>query len=427
MRQLWERQPHCPDESSPARNASKDISCWRCGLAVKRESVVLMTSEENRFLIAAGDLARTVLARHAEDVDRLGRWPSESIAALAASGLLGLMVPEKCGGAGEGPKTFAAVTGILAEHCASTAMIYLMHVCATQAIAAAETFPHREKVLRTIAAGQHLSTLAFSEAGSRSHFWAPVSQAVIEGDTHRLSAEKSFVTSAGRADSYIVSTRAAGTGDPLASTLYFVPADAPGVQVGATWNGLGLRGNASAPIRFEGVAVPASYRLSGDGAGLATMLNVVLPWFQVGAAAVAVGIARAATEATRQHLLSAKLDHLGQPLAALPTLRARLAQMRIAVDVQQAFVDHVAGSMEHPGPSTLLAVLESKAAAAETALSVSDLAMRVCGGAAFGRRLSVERHFRDARAGSIMAPTTDLLYDFVAKTLLDMPLLGDPS
>jgi alkylation response protein AidB-like acyl-CoA dehydrogenase len=171
----------------------------------------------------------------------------------------------------------------------------------------------------------------------------------------------------------------------------------------------------------------ATHRLSGEGAGLAAMLNAVLPWFQLGAAAVAVGIARAAAEATRQHLRAARLDHLGQPLAALPTLRARLAQMRIAVDVQRAFLGHVAGLIEHPGPDTLLAVLESKAAAAETALHVTDLAMRACGGAAFGRRLSVERHFRDARAGSIMAPTTDVLYDFVARTLLDMPLFGDPS
>ena len=157
------------------------------------------------------------------------------------------------------------------------------------------------------------------------------------------------------------------------------------------------------------------------------MLNAVLPWFQLGAAAVSVGIARAATEATRQHLLSARLDHLGQRLAALPTLRARLAQMRVAVDVQQAFLEHVAGLVERPVPETLLAVLESKAAATETALHVCDLAMRACGGAAFGRRLTVERNFRDARAGSVMAPTTDVLYDFVARALLDMPLFGDPS
>jgi alkylation response protein AidB-like acyl-CoA dehydrogenase len=382
---------------------------------------------DNKWVKKTEEIARGVLASHAEEVDRLGRWPGESISALGESGLLGLAVPENFGGAGQGPRVFAAATDVLAEHCASTAMIYLMHVCATQAIAAAETFPLRDEVLRATAAGRRLSTLAFSETGSRSHFWAPVSQAVAEGVNHRLSAEKSFVTSAGRANSYIVSTRSAGESDPLSSTLYWVPADAPGVRVGEAWNGLGLRGNASAPIRFEGVAVPASHRLSDEGAGLTMMLNTVLPWFQLGTAAVAVGIANAATEATRHHIRAAKLDHLGQSLAALPTLRARLAQMRIAVDVQQAFVEHVAGLMEQPGPQTLLAVLESKAAAAETALSVSDLAMRACGGAAFGRRLTVERNFRDARAGAIMAPTTDALYDFVARILLDMPLLGDPK
>jgi alkylation response protein AidB-like acyl-CoA dehydrogenase len=384
-----------------------------------------VTAAENRWVERAEQLARAVLAREAEDVDRQGRWPVEAVAALGTSGLLGLTVPPAYGGAGEGPRTFAAVTRVLAGSCASTAMIYLMHVCAMGAIAAAEAFPRREEVLRAAAAGRHLGTLAFSETGSRGHFWAPVSQAVVEGDRHRLSAEKSFVTSAGRADSYVVSTRAAAAADSLASTLYFVPADAPGLRVGAAWNGVGLRGNASAPIRFEGAAVPASCRLCAEGTGLATMLNVVLPWFQLGAAAVAVGIAGAATEATRQHLLAARLDHLGRPLAALPTLRARLAQMRIAVDVQRAFLEQVAGLMECPGPVTLLAVLESKAAAAEAALQVSDLAMRACGGAAFGRHLTVERHFRDARAGSVMAPTTDVLYDFVARTILDMPLLGD--
>ena len=70
----------------------------------------------------------------------------------------------------------------------------------------------------------------------------------------------------------------------------------------------------------------------------------------------------------------------------------------------------------------MLAVLESKAAAAEMALEVTDLAMRTCGGAAFSRHLGVERNFRDARAGWVMAPTTDVLHDFIGKALLDLPL-----
>jgi alkylation response protein AidB-like acyl-CoA dehydrogenase len=376
----------------------------------------------NAWETTAAEVAGAVLARHAEEVDHQGRWPTESIDALRQAGLLGLTVPGEFGGAGQGPSTFITVVRTLAEQCASTAMIYLMHVCATQAVTAAAGFSLRAELLQGIAAAQKLGTLAFSEKGSRSHFWAPVSQAVADGSTHRLSAEKSFVTSAGRADFYVVSTRSATASEPTASTLYYVAAGQPGLVAGEPWNGIGLRGNASAPMRLENVAVPASHRLSDEGGGFGAMMNAVLPWFQVGTAAVAVGIGRAATAGTRHHLLSAKLEHRGEPLAALPTLRARLAQMQITLDVQQAFLDHVAGLMEHPGPGTLLALLESKAAAAEAALQVTDQAMRSCGGAAFGRHLSVERNFRDARAGAVMAPTTDVLYDFVARALLDMPL-----
>jgi len=377
---------------------------------------------ENPWVDRARLVALEVLAKHADDVDRQGRWPAEGVAALAESRLLGLTIPAPFGGAGEGPRTFAAVTRSLAEQCASTAMIYLMHVCGVQVIAAASAFSLRDATLRAAAEGRHLSTLAFSEKGSRSHFWAPVSQAALEGSTHRLSADKSFVTSAGRADSYIVSTRSAGTTEPMALTLYYVARDTPGLTTSGSWNGIGLRGNASAPMVLEGVEVPASWRLSGEGQGFSLMMEAALTWFQLGSAAVSVGIARAATQSIRGHLLASKLEHLGQPLASLMNLRARLAQMQIAVDSQQAFLEHVASQMEDPGPSTLLALLEGKAAAAEAALQVTDLAMRTGGGAAFGRRLSVERNFRDARAASVMAPTTDVLYDFIARTLLDMPL-----
>ena len=71
---------------------------------------------------------------------------------------------------------------------------------------------------------------------------------------------------------------------------------------------------------------------------------------------------------------------------------------------------------------TMLRVLEIKAAAAETAIEVSDIAMRVCGGAAFRKEVGVERLFRDARASSVMAPTTDVLYDFIGKAITGLPL-----
>jgi alkylation response protein AidB-like acyl-CoA dehydrogenase len=375
-----------------------------------------------QWIDRAGVVARDVLSQHAADVDRTGRWPAECIDALGKTGLLGLTVPESHGGGGQGPKVFAAVLSRLAEECASTGMIYMMHVCGTAVISQANDFARRDAVLKDIAAGHHLTTLAFSETGSRSHFWAPVSQAAKNGSGVHLSAEKSWVTSAGHADSYVVSTRAAGASEPTASTLYCILKDASGLSVSGAWTGLGLRGNASAPMTLNNVAATTKDQLCGDGEGFNVMINTVLPWFQLGSASVSVGICRAAVGGVQHHLSTAKFEHLGQTLASLPNLRAELARMQIVADAQGAFVDHVAGRMENPQPDTMLAVLESKVSANEAALHVTDLAMRACGGTAFSGRLSVERNFRDARAGSVMAPTTDVLYDFIGKAVLGMPL-----
>ena len=67
-------------------------------------------------------------------------------------------------------------------------------------------------------------------------------------------------------------------------------------------------------------------------------------------------------------------------------------------------------------------IREVRASAAENALEVTELAMRVCGGAAFRKEVGVDRAFRDARAAGVMAPTTDVLYDFIGKALVGLPL-----
>jgi alkylation response protein AidB-like acyl-CoA dehydrogenase len=150
------------------------------------------------------------------------------------------------------------------------------------------------------------------------------------------------------------------------------------------------------------------------------MLGVVLPLFQTGTAAVALGLAEAAVGATARHLTSARLDHLGSTLADLPTERARLAQMRLATDRARAHLACVLDALETPGPATQLLVLEAKAAATETAVDVTELAMRACGGAAFGGAHGIERLYRDARAPIVMAPTTDQALDFIGRALCGM-------
>jgi alkylation response protein AidB-like acyl-CoA dehydrogenase len=374
-------------------------------------------------LLKAREIADDVLAPAARQNDKEGRFSTEAIDALGRAGLLGLMLPTEFGGAGLGARTFASVVATLAEADASVAMVYLMHICAAATIAAARPAAAVAQILKDIATGDHLSTLAFSESGSRSHFWAPVSRAHRNGAGVRITAKKSWVTSAGWARSYVVASLAPEGAGPTDSTLYLVLAGTPGLSVEGAWDGLGLRANASAPMMFEDCQVPPGLQLTDDSAGFQAMLNVVLPQFNLGTAAVALGLCRAVVAATATHLKSARFEHLGQSLGeSLPTLRAQLATMQIDTDGLSARIDDLVGHLERPGDMTLLRVLETKAAAGDIAIGVTSTAMRVCGGAAFSKRMIIERLFRDAQAGAVMAPTGDVLREFIAKALLGMPL-----
>jgi alkylation response protein AidB-like acyl-CoA dehydrogenase len=373
----------------------------------------------------AQEIASRVLTPSAGQNDKAGRFSGEAIESLGGAGLLGLMLPVEIGGSGLGPRTFANVTATLAEADASVAMVYLMHILGTATTAAARPGAAQAvmPILQQIGAGRHLSTLAFSETGSRSHFWAPVSRARRNGNGVRISAKKSWVTSAGHAQSYVVSSLAPeGTG-PTESTLYLVTAETRGLSVAGPWDGLGLRANASAPIALDDCHVPSHFQLTDDGGGFQAMLNVVLPLFNLGTAAVALGLCRAAVSGTVSHLKNTRFEHLGQSLGeSLPTLRAQLAAMQIDTDGLSARIDDLIEHLEKPRETTMLRVLESKAAAGDIAISVTSAAMRICGGAAFSRHLGIERLFRDAHAGAVMAPTGDVLREFIGKALLGIPL-----
>lgn len=360
-----------------------------------------------------------VAAEAASEVDATGSFPEAAVDALRASGLMGLTLPETEGGLGAGPDDFAEVLSAVAQACGSTAMVYLMHVAAATTIAAAPPSGYPDLLAR-LASGDALATLAFSERGSRSHFWAPVSRAAsVDGGVH-VSADKSWVTSAGHADVFVMSTQTPD-GAPGEIDLYLLTRATPGLSVAGPWRGMGLRGNDSAPMRVDGV-VDAADRVGDRAAGFELMMGTVLPWFNLGNAAVSLGLAAAAVEAAVRHAGGSRLEHLGQSLADLPTIRARLARMTVQLAAQRAYLGFVAAALTAPDDATTLHVLSVKASANEAALAITDEAMRVCGGAAFSQQVGVERYFRDARAGHVMAPTVDALYDFIGKAVTGRPL-----
>jgi alkylation response protein AidB-like acyl-CoA dehydrogenase len=358
-------------------------------------------------------ITREVVAPHAAGVDARGEFPDAAIAALREAGVLGLI---SASGAGGGLRDAAHVVERLARECGSTSMILCMHFSATAVIE--KLAP--DAVRREIAAGRALATLAFSEAGSRSQFWAPVSTARAVDGAIRLDARKSWATSANHADLYVWSSKPVAAEG--ASTLWLVPRATAGLRPGAPFDGLGLRGNDSCGIVAEDVRIPDSARLGDDGAGFAIMMETVLPWFNVMAAAASVGLMEKACAATAAHATTARFEHAGSSVADLPTARAFIARMRIRTDMMRALWLDTIDAIERGREDAVLRVLEVKAAAGEAATEVTDLAMRVCGGAAFRREVGVERVFRDARAALVMAPTTDQLNEFIGKAVCGLPL-----
>jgi alkylation response protein AidB-like acyl-CoA dehydrogenase len=353
---------------------------------------------------------------HATAVDRLGRFPSEAIRALSEDGFYGLISATEVGGQGKGLRAAAEVVEQLARVCGSTAMITCMHYAGTMVIEKHGDLQTR----RDIASGKHLSTLAFSEADSRSMFWAPTSTAVEEGDSVRLDARKSWITSANFAQAYVWSSKPVQGSE--ASTLWLVHRDAKGLSVERAFEGLGLRGNDSTPVCAEGVRVAKSARLGEDGAGFGVMMGVVLPTFSVLNAACSVGLMEAAVARTAVHVSAAKWKHNGQAPVDLPTVRAYIAKMRVKTDMARALWLDTIVALETGRADATLRVLECKAACNDAALEVCDLAMRVCGGAAFRGDVGVERYFRDARAGAVMAPTSDALYEFLGRAVCGLPV-----
>lgn len=379
---------------------------------------MLSLDQKVNYVDTLESIAVEVIRPAAAVTDETGAFPRKAVNGLGKSGLLGLISAPEVGGLGQGLRAAALAVERVARECGSTAMVLCMHYAGTAVI---EAYGPR-LVREDIAAGRHLTTLAFSESGSRSHFWAPVSSAVSHNGTVRLDARKGWVTSAGEADSYVWSSRPISANG--ASTLWLVPANTSGLSIPAPFNGLGLRGNASSPITAREVTLKRAAMLGPDGEGFDIMISIVLPYFQLMNAAFSIGTMEAATSKATAHVAGTKFEHLGQALSDLPTIRAYVARMRVKVDMARALLLDALAAFETQRPDAMLRVLEVKAAAGEASTEVTDLAMRVCGGAAFRREVGVERHFRDARAATVMAPTTDMLYDFIGKAVCDMPLFG---
>lgn len=373
--------------------------------------------ESSSVLDALSGIIANHITPNAASVDDSGEFPRKNIDILTGAGILAITVPREHGGSGLGIEAAAGVVRQLGAACSSTAMIAMMHYSAVAAIAAGG----RTDLLAEVGQRRHLTTLAFSEAGSRSHFWAPMSTARADGDDVVLDAQKSWVTSAREVDSYVWSSRPLAAEGPM--TLWLVRTPREGLSVAEGFDGVGLRGNDSCPVVADGVRVAAADMIGVDGGGLDLALGAVLPCFLVLNAAAGVGCMERLCRHTAQYLTSTRLQHLDEALVKQLPLRTKLATMHVRADRTGALVAEAARAIDEGRETAALLALEAKAAADEEAPAVSDLAMTACGGSAFKRGNDIERGLRDSRAARVMAPTSDALLDFIGRALGGLPLL----
>jgi len=374
-----------------------------------------MSSATVSLVESVREVARERIAPLAAAVDRDRSFPESSIRVLAERGALGLLVSEEFGGAGAGIAELVEACEAVGGACASSGMVFLMHsvTAATIAVGGGE---RAGEYFEAMAAGRKLGTLAFSERGTGAHFYAPELTAERENGGVRIRGRKSFVTSGGHADVYLVLVRS-GAGEGL--DCYAVDG-AAGVRFEGEWEGLGMAGNSSVAAAFDCLVDDAS-RIGAAGEGQALVFNVVAPFFLAGLAAVNVGIAAAALAAAVEHV-SARRYAGGESLAEIQSIQHALANMDMSTRAARLVVHEAARLGDRGEEGALVALMEAKVIATEAAASVTQTALEVCGGQGYTRALPIERHLRDARAGAVMAPTNGVLRNWTGKALAGLPV-----
>jgi alkylation response protein AidB-like acyl-CoA dehydrogenase len=244
-------------------------------------------ADEKRYRDEVREIVETVVRPRAEQIDREGVFPRENLQALAKHGWNGVHIPEKWGGLGLNHVAFSIAAAEIAKGCASTALVYVMHVGAAQTI---HLYGNDDQKRRWLEPVQHglIGTYSTSEKATGGHWWFNLSEAGRDGDEYILNAEKSFTTSAGQADFYVFQTRSPGVRKPTDISFFIIDGKKPGIRPGH-WDALGVRGNHSGPIRYENVRVHARDRLGEEGQGKEIVENGVSPVYLIGLGSAWVG------------------------------------------------------------------------------------------------------------------------------------------
>ena len=383
---------------------------------MEKSSNAIEQQMEIRELVS--QIAKERLAPLASENDRSGTFPEETIRVLGEAGLPGLIISEADGGVGEGRSTFAAVVQELAKGCASTALIYTSHAIVAKAIEVAGCDVLKKKWLPEMLGCRALGAFAVHERDSGSNSGAIATKAVRNGGSYIVNGSKFFITSGGEADVYLVLVRTDPAKGPQGLSALLIEKNAPGLSFGRAEDKMGLRSTSSREMFFSDSQVPAENIIGKEGEGQKVVGKSVVGWGFYGAAAISVGVAKAAVEIAVRHAKERTVA--GQPIGAHQAVQFMISEMMLATESAEAYLDACAAKADASPESAALHGFKAKLFASEMALEVTDKAIQVLGGHGYCRDYVVERLFRDARGLTLHFKTSEWLRQDVARAALGL-------
>lgn len=370
-------------------------------------------------------VVRDVIAPGARRVDAESVFPSDSVQALARSGLGGLLVPPTLGGTGDSRLAWVVAVEEVAAGCGSTSLVFANQMHAAHPLVAFGTPAQQARHVPGLVDCSRYGSVAITEPDAGSDAAALRTAARPAEGGYRLSGTKTFITSGDRADVVVVFATVDPNRGAEGVTAFLVERATPGFSVGRTLRKLGMHGSSTAELHFEDCPVPASARLGGEGEGF-RMLVETLATSRLSAAAQGVGLARAAWARTVAHL-AARLDphhRAGQAEQfALAGARARIAAARSLLHRAAAAVDETAG---RAGAAPLTEVAMAKQHCTDLAVELISELLELLGGDGDRVDFDVERHLRDARVLPIFDGTNQIQQLLVARHI-HRRLTGVPS
>lgn len=382
-------------------------------------------------------LCERVIRPNAIVGDRTGAYPRASVEALAELGVLGAVVPRKYGGRGENHVGIMMITETIARYGdPSLTVIYMMHMVALAGLVyRAHGNPHIQDLISRIDRDCLVGTASYTDPETGGHFWYPkVSGAErVDGGWH-VRKKAAWTTSCGYADWYLTQTTSPDfTGDYSDLAVFLLYPD----EVDAKrdqWDALGMHANQSGPVEIDAV-IPEDRIVGWPGDGAASNDEAIDPLAFVQYAAAYNGVAMGALDAGKQHATRRAHAQYGRTIADYPTVQDRFGEILGQVLASRLYAYSFARELDartddgswdmyetdpdvKPRASLTNWSLPAKVLAAKAAWDATDAMMQVSGGRGYSRSMEIERLFRDAKAGWIMAPSNEVTRMLVGKWAL---------